>query len=78
MMRCPDLRAAGSDTMKQERCSFVNAIHRKCCPHYRPGRTVQQCHGYETEVTSYRTDSGSVITIYHCCHDPLPIQMELL
>lgn len=63
----------------RQRCSFTDAIRRKECPHYKPGRTERECHGYQTLVTRYRTGSGSVVTIYHCRYDPLPpLQEELL
>ena len=63
----------------RKRCSMVDAVRRKECPHYKAGWLATDCRGYETEVTTYRTGTGAVVTIYHCRYDPLPpFQEELL
>jgi hypothetical protein len=60
-----------------DRCSFLDAIRRRECPHYRPGKSPKECHAYETQCTQVRTTRG-ITHIYHCRHDPLePIQQSL-
>jgi hypothetical protein len=63
----------------RKRCSMIDAIRRKECPHYSAGTLATDCRGYEMAVTSYRKADGSVVTIYHCRYDPPPpLQEELL
>jgi hypothetical protein len=68
-------------TPKVTRCSFLDAIRRGTCPHYKPGKSPKDCMAYKTEATAYRLANGSVWTIYHCVHEPVahPVyQMPLL
>ena len=61
-----------------ELCSFDECTLKEACEHYKAGKSVKQCSGYETECTNYPSLVGaSTISWYHCKHLPLDMWPEI-